>query len=166
MDHTIREMQKDSQKYHTLHQGLMVLVYKMLKGKIIEKPINKGKQIRDDETEREDSGFNLYSETKGESEYFSNKGKTKGKSKGTTMESDLSDSEEESFDDKIIMSKKRKGMRKQTQKRKKTSKGINKVKRNIIISSDEDTEVEKMDKNKGKEEDEMQEADYVENPNT
>lgn len=140
---------------------LMVLVYKMLKGKIIEKPISKGKQIRDDETESEDSGFNLYFETEGESENLS-----KGKSKGTTVDSDLSYSEEVSFDDKIIMSKKRKGMGKQTQRSKKTNKGINKVKRKIIVSSDEDSEVEKMDKNKGKEEDEMREADYGENPNT
>lgn len=119
----------------------MVLVYKMLKNKIIEKPIIKGKQIRDDETESEDSGFNLYPETEGEFEDFSNKGKTKGKSKGTTMEFDLSESKEESFDDKIIMSKKRKGMGKQTQRSKKTSKGINKVKRKIIVSSDQDSEV-------------------------
>lgn len=40
------------------------------------------------------------------------------------------------------------------------------MKRNNIVSSDEDSKVEKIDKNKGKEEDEMREADYGENPNT
>lgn len=110
---------------------------------MIEKPISKGKQIRDDDTKSEDSGFNLYSETESESEDFSNKGKTKGKSKGTIVDSNLLDSKEDSFDDKIIKSKRRKGMGKQTQRIKKISKGINKVKRKIIISSDEDFEVEK-----------------------
>lgn len=162
---TICEMQKDSQRDHALHQGLMVLVYKMLKGKIIEKPISKGKKIRDDDTESENSGLNLYSETEGESEDFSNKGKTKGKRKRTDVDSYLLDYEDESFDDKIIKIKKRKGMGKQTQRMKKISKGINKVKRKIIISPDENSEVEKIDNNKGKDEDEMLDGDHGENLN-
>lgn len=144
----------------------MVLVYKLLKGKTIEKPISKGKKIRDDDTESENSGFNLYSETEGESEDFSNKGKTKGKSKRTVEDSDLSNSEDESFDDKFIKRKKRKGMGRQTQRTKKTRKVINKVKRQILISSDEDTEVEKNDNKKGKEEDEMLDGDHGENLST
>lgn len=109
MDHTIKEIQKDPQGDHALHQGLMDLVYKLLKGKSIEKPI-RGKNTRDDDMESEYSGFDLDSETEGESEDLSKKGKTKGKRKRTVVDSNLSDSEDESFDEKFIKRKKGKGV--------------------------------------------------------
>lgn len=54
----------------------MVLVYKMLKRKCIEKPI-KGKNARDETMESEASGFNFDSETEGESKETSKKGRNK-----------------------------------------------------------------------------------------
>lgn len=150
MDHTIKEMQKDPQGDHALHQGLMVLFYKLLKWKSIEKPI-RGKNTRDDDTESEYSGFNFDSETEGESKDLSKKGRNKGKRKRIVVDSDLSNSEDESFEEKFIKSKKGKGMGKQTQRNKNTSRGANKVKNQILIAFDEDAEEEKKDNMKGKE---------------
>lgn len=113
MDHTIKEVQKDPKGDHALHQGLMVLFYKMLKGKCIEKPI-KGKNARDETTESQASGFNFDSETEGESEETSKKGRNKAKRKRIVVDSDMSESETESFEKKIVKKKKGKATGKKT----------------------------------------------------
>lgn len=129
MDHTIKEIQKDPKGDHALHQGLMVLVYKMLKGKCIEKPI-KGKNARDETTESKDSGFNFDSKTEGESEETSKKGRI-------IVESEMSDSETDSLEEKPIKKRKGKASGKKAQK-KNTKKGSNSDLNYVLVESEEE----------------------------
>ncbi|XP_059066349.1 uncharacterized protein LOC131857666 [Cryptomeria japonica] len=102
----------------------------------------------------------------GGSKDLSKKEKTKGKRKRIVVDFDLSDFEDESFDEKFIKRKKGNGVGKQTQRNKNTRKSTNKVKRQILISSDEDAEVDTNDNMKGKEEDEIPDEDHGEDMST
>ncbi|XP_059068521.1 uncharacterized protein LOC131859027 [Cryptomeria japonica] len=132
----------------------MALVYKVLKGKCIEKPI-KGKKARDDDTESEVCGFNFDSETEGDSEEPSKKGRNKAKRKRIVVDSDMSESEAESFEGKLIKNKKGKGTRKKTQRKKNISKQGNKYINQILINSNEEAEENKNDDGQDKEGDEI-----------
>lgn len=125
-----------------------------MKGKCIEKPI-KGKNARDEETESKVSGFNFDSETEGELEELSKKGRNKGKRKRIVVDSDISEFEVESFEGKFIKIKKGKGTEKQTQGKKNISREGNKDINQILIDSDEEAEEDKNDNGQGKEGDDI-----------
>lgn len=94
----------------------MVLVYKMLKGKCIEKPI-KGKNVRDETTKSKDSGFNFDSKTEGESKETRKKGRIRAKKRRIIVESEMSDFEIDSLEEKPIKKRKGKASGKKAQKR-------------------------------------------------
>ncbi|XP_059068426.1 uncharacterized protein LOC131858946 [Cryptomeria japonica] len=142
----------------------MALVYKVLKGRSIEKPI-KGKYARDEDMESEASGFNFDSETEGDSEETSQKGRNEAKRKRIVVDSDISESEAESFEGKFIKKKKGKVTGKKMQ-RKKTSKESNKDISQILIDSEEETEENKKDEGQGKEGEENPVTSNIEGLNT
>ncbi|XP_059066974.1 uncharacterized protein LOC131858067 [Cryptomeria japonica] len=131
--------------------------------KSIEKPI-KGKYERDEDTESEASGFNFDSETEGDSEETSKKGMNKAKRKRIMVDSDISESEAESFEEKFIKRKKGKVTGKQTQ-RKKTNKESNKDISQILIDSEEEAEENKKDERQDKDGEENQVTDNIEGLN-
>ncbi|XP_059067596.1 methyl-CpG-binding domain-containing protein 10-like [Cryptomeria japonica] len=163
MDHTIKEIQKDPKGDHALHQGLMALVYKVLKGKSIEKSI-KGKYVRNEDTKSEASGFNFDSETKGDLEETSKKGRNKAKRKRIVVDLDISESKAELFEGKFIKKKEGKVTGKQIQ-RKKTSKESNKDINQILIDSEEEAEENKKDEGQDKEGEDNQVTNNVEGLN-
>lgn len=127
----------------------MVLVYKMLKGKCIEKPI-KGKNARDETTESKDSGFNFDSETEGELKETRKKGRIRAKKRRLIVESKMSDSETESLEEKPVKKRKGKSSGKKAQK-KNTKKGSNSDFNYVLVESEEEDEENKRIDSKDKE---------------
>ncbi|XP_059067535.1 uncharacterized protein LOC131858340 [Cryptomeria japonica] len=143
----------------------MALVYKVLKGKCIKKPI-KGKNARDEDTESKVSSFNFNSETEGDSEEPSKKGRNKAKRKMIVVDSDILESEAESFEGKFIKNKKGKDTDKQTQGKKNINKRGNKDINQILINFDKEAEENKNDDGKDKEGEEMSVVGNNEDLNT
>ncbi|XP_059064705.1 uncharacterized protein LOC131856796 [Cryptomeria japonica] len=129
----------------------------------IEKPI-KGKYGRNEDTKSEANDFNFDSETEGNSEETSKKGRNKAKRKRIVVDSEILESKAESFEGKFIDKKKGKVTRKQMQ-RKKTSKESNKEISKILIDSKEEAEENKKDEGQDKEGEENQVTDNIEGLN-